>query len=181
MIAKPGEPPVEKKTSPSNSLGPSRIPRNRLTKKLLLRGVGVWNSDPGGVPPPFRFEGWTNFWLQVHTPKKLPHDLIGTNKQTNKQTNKHTWLEWPMYFLWNNNWWVGPWIYLLVKYRRGVYLSRFVCTKLGLRFVLQHMTIGVSMENMVIHMESPHGELLIDRLCSAFPSEWNMLYFFASV
>ena len=55
--------------------------------------------------------------------------------------------------------------------------SRFVCTKLGLWLKAAHDHWSIN-GNMVIHMESPHGELLIDRLCSAFPSECNMLYIF---
>ena len=82
MIAKPGEPPVEKNNPLQTVWDPPDSRNHRLTEELLLRGVGVWNSDPGGVPP-FRFEGWTNLLGSSYAHPKKTATWLDRNKQTN--------------------------------------------------------------------------------------------------
>ena len=109
---------------------------------------------------------------QLRTPpKKLPHDLIGTNKQTNMTQVVD----------------VFPMKQQLVSWTMDLPVSeipkripRVLSCAPNLAFGLFCSTrpLEYQWKTWGIHMESPHGELLIDRLCSAFPSEWNMLYIF---
>ena len=176
MIAKPGGS-CWKKKIPSNSLGPSRIPETIASPKnccseAWVSGIRIL----AGSPHRFVLRGGPICLAPVtHTPpKKLPHDLIGTNKQT--------WLKSSMYFLWNNNWWVGPWIYLLVKYRRGYHESFRVHQTWPLVCFAAHDHWSINGKHGssygAIDGSSLDGEFLIDRLCSAFPSEWNILHIY---
>lgn len=174
MIAKPGGS-CWKKKSPFKQFGTLQIPETIASPKNCCSEAWVSGIRILVGSPTVSFWGVDQFvWLQLRTHPKKTATWLDRNKQTNIHDSSRRCISYETT--------TGELVHGFTcrKYRR-VYLSRFVYPNLArLKAAHDHWSINGKHGSSygAIDGSSLDGEFLIDRLCSAFPSEWNILHIY---